>query len=466
LATVPRDTASFLAKVATLLRAFWRSRAMSCRSVVSMPQCDSWRCCFARKLLFMQQVCRFSLAGIAKTIGDWPVHPHPPPIQSQPMTTLLTPQDIAHIVATHGLPTVLRELVAATEAAFLRWPSFDKVPRVASHTERGVIELMPTADSQHYSFKYVNGHPGNAALGLPTVMAFGVLADVATGLPTLVSELTLTTALRTAATSVMAAKRLARPVDAGSAGSMALIGNGAQAEFQALAFHHLLGVHTLRLFDVDPAATAKLQRNLAGMPGLKLVVCSSTAQAVQGAGIVTTITADKRNATIITPCMVQAGTHFNAVGGDCPGKTELHPGVLQAARVFVEFEPQTRVEGDLQQMPAHFAVTELWRVLAGLAPGRVSPHEVTVFDSVGFALEDFAALQLVGRWARELGLGQAVHLIPALADPKDLFGGLLGPTHLAAAPVASAAGRVRTRPQFAHQTPASCRSAAAIRSAA
>jgi ornithine cyclodeaminase len=390
------------------------------------------------------------------------------------MTTLLTPQDIAHIVATKGLPTVLRELVAATEAAFLRWPSFDKVPRVASHTESGVIELMPTADSQHYSFKYVNGHPGNAALGLPTVMAFGVLADVATGLPTLVSELTLTTALRTAATSVMAAKQLARPVvsgreDSGSAGTMALIGNGAQADFQALAFHHLLGVHTLRLFDIDPAATAKLQRNLAsgpGLAGLQLVVCSSTAQAVQGAGIVTTITADKRNATIITPCMVQAGTHFNAVGGDCPGKTELHPGVLQAASVFVEFEPQTRVEGDLQQMPASFGVTELWRVLAGQATGRQGASEVTVFDSVGFALEDFAALQLMGRWARELRLGQPIHLIPALADPKDLFGGLLGPKPLPAAGVALAAGRVRTRPQFANQTPSSWRSAAAIRSAA
>ncbi len=333
------------------------------------------------------------------------------------MTTLITPADIARIVAAHGLPALLARLADAIAADFRRWPEFDKVPRVASHSRLGVIELMPVADAAHYSFKYVNGHPGNAAAGLPTVMAFGVLADVATGAPVLLSELTLTTALRTAATSLMAARVLARP----GARTMALIGNGAQAEFQALAFHHGLGVRELRLFDTDPAATAKLVRNLQGVPGLTLTVCGSTAEAVRGADIVTTITADKRNAVIIEPAMLEPGMHLNAVGGDCPGKTELHPGVLEAARVFVEYEPQTRIEGDLQQMPAEFAVTELWRVLSGQAPGRRTADEVTVFDSVGFALEDFSALKLVQQLAGELGLGRPVALIPALADPKDLF---------------------------------------------
>jgi ornithine cyclodeaminase len=339
------------------------------------------------------------------------------------MTTLLTTQDIARIVATHGLPEVLRRMVAGIEAEFRRWPAFDKVARVASHSRDGVIELMPVADDRHYSFKYVNGHPANGRHGLPTVMAFGVLADVATGLPTLLSELTLTTAMRTAATSVMAAKLLARP----GSRTMALIGNGAQSEFQALAFHHLMGITTLRLFDTDPAATAKLQRHLRGTPGLSIVVCNSTAEALQGADIVTTVTADKRNATIVTPEMLAPGMHLNGVGGDCPGKTELHPGVLEAASVFVEYEPQSRIEGDLQQMPADFAVTELWRVLTGQAAGRRSDAEVTVFDSVGFALEDFAALRLMGALAAEMGLGQPIDLIPEMADPKDLFGELMRP---------------------------------------
>ena len=156
---------------------------------------------------------------------------------------------------------------------------------------------------------------------------------------------------------------------------------------------------------------------------------------------VTTLTADKNHAAIITPGMVEPGMHFNAVGGDCPGKTELHRDVLAAAAVFVEFEPQTRVEGDIQQMPADFPVTELWRVLAGLQPGRTRADQVTVFDSVGFALEDYSALTFVRDASAELGIGASVDLVPRWSDPKNLFGalGLRVPRAGARAPVAEPA---------------------------
>ena len=335
-------------------------------------------------------------------------------------TRFLSAADVAGLIKAHGLVRSLHGLAAAIEADFLRWPSFDKSARVACHSPDGVIELMPIADAQTYAFKYVNGHPKNTALGLPTVMAFGVLADVATGVPLLISELTLTTALRTAATSAVAAKALARP----DSRVMALIGNGAQAEFQALAFHHLLGIDEIRLFDTDPRATDKLLRNLQGnadADGLRLVRCDSTKDALRGADIVTTATADKMRATIVTPDMLAAGMHLNAVGGDCPGKTEIDADVLRAARVFVEYEPQSRIEGELQQLPADFAVTELWQVLAGNQPGRTGPAQITLFDSVGFAIEDFSALRFVSELAAQQARGQCIDLIPALTDPKDLY---------------------------------------------
>ncbi|MBA4266526.1 MAG: ornithine cyclodeaminase, partial [Comamonadaceae bacterium] len=119
--------------------------------------------------------------------------------------------------------------------------------------------------------------------------------------------------------------------------------------------------------------------------------------------------------------LLEPGMHINGVGGDCPGKTELHPDVLRAASVFVEYEPQTRIEGDLQHLPADFAVTELWRVLAGKASGRSRRDQITVFDSVGFALEDYSALRFLREVASELGLGQALPLIPGLSNPKDLY---------------------------------------------
>lgn len=338
------------------------------------------------------------------------------------MTTLISTRDVARMVATISLPAMLARLVDYLAADFRRWPEFEKSARLASHSELGVIELMPVADAREYSFKYVNGHPKNTGQGLPTVMAFGVLADVATGRPDLLAELTLTTAIRTAATSVLAATVLARK----DAHCMALIGNGAQSEFQALAFHHLLGIDELRVFDTDPEATDKLCRHLAAVPGLRVIRSASIAEAVRGADIVTTVTADKRNATILTPEMIEPGMFINGVGGDCPGKTELHRGVLERASVFVEFEPQTRIEGDLQQMPADFAVTELWQVLTGAAAGRSDARQITVFDSVGFALEDYSALRLLRDLGAELGLGETIALIPELADPKDLYGHLTG----------------------------------------
>jgi len=335
-------------------------------------------------------------------------------------TLFLSPQDVAAMVRHRGLAATLQGMADYIRQDFLRWPSFDKSARLAAHSPDGVIELMPIADADTYTFKYVNGHPKNTAAGLSTVMAFGVLADVASGYPLLISELTLTTAMRTAATSAVAARALARP----GSRVMALIGNGAQSEFQALAFHHLVGIQEIRLFDVDARATAKLLRNLQGNPeaaGLRLVVCDSTAQAVRGSDIITTVTADKTNATIITPDMLEPGMHINGVGGDCPGKTEVHAQVLRAAKVFVEYEPQTRIEGDLQQMEASFPVTELWQVLSGAQPGREHAQQVTFFDSVGFAMEDFSALRYVHDLAQSLRIGAGIPLIPALADPKDLY---------------------------------------------
>jgi ornithine cyclodeaminase len=277
-----------------------------------------------------------------------------------------------------------------------------------------VIELMPTSDGRLYSFKYVNGHPKNTAAGLLTVTAFGVLSDVESGYPMLLSEMTFVTALRTAAMSALAARRLT------CAGSrvMALIGNGAQSEFQAIGFHHLLGIRKLNL-DAER------------LPGLEVIACTDTRQAVRGADIVTTVTADKRNALILTPDMIEPGMHLNAVGGDCPGKTELHVDILRSprARIVVEFEPQARIEGEIQQLEASEGVVEIADILSGRQLGRTDDRDVTIFDSVGFALNDFSALRYLERLNREQGGGESIDLIPMLDDPKDLYGELkLGST--------------------------------------
>ncbi len=336
--------------------------------------------------------------------------------------------DITRLIGAIGPGEFIERLAGEILADYRRWSDFEKSARLASHSPVGVIELMPTSDGRLFTFKYVNGHPKNTAEGLLTVTAFGVLADVATGYPLLLSELTVTTALRTAAMSALAAQWLAPS----GARSMALIGNGAQSEFQAIAFHRMLGIRELRLFDVDPLATAKLERNLRAMPqlgDLRLVRCGSAAEACRGADIVTTVTADKRNAVILTPPMVRAGMHLNAVGGDCPGKTELHADILRMpnARVVVEYEPQSRIEGEIQQMDPSFPVTEFSDIVRGRAPARLGADEITIFDSVGFALEDYSALRFLHELIAEGRIPRRqIDLVPELGDPKDLFGGTLG----------------------------------------
>jgi ornithine cyclodeaminase len=338
------------------------------------------------------------------------------------MTQFIGIGEMRKLVQDTGMLAFVLQLADYLRADFRRWDEFEKSPRLASHSPQGVIELMPASDGALYSFKYVNGHPNNPKTGKLTVTAFGVLADVASGYPLLISEMTMLTALRTAATSALAASVLARP----DSRVMALLGAGAQSEFQALAFKALLGIEEIRVYDPDVLAVDKFIANAAGF-GMKLVRAPSAAAAVMGADIVTVCTAVKGQVAVIDAATVAPGTHINAIGGDCPGKTELGADLLEAGRYFVEFAPQTRIEGEIQQAAPDYPVTELWEVLAGRKPGRTARDEITVFDSVGFAIEDFSALRLV----HDLTAGHArsVDLIPDLADPKNLYGELVGMAH-------------------------------------
>ena len=319
-------------------------------------------------------------------------------------------ENMMRLVLDIGVETAIAEIAEYIEADFRRWPLFDKTPRVASHSQEGVIELMPTSDGIDYGFKYVNGHPKNMKEGLQTVTAFGLLASVDTGYPVLLSEMTILTALRTAATSAVATKYLARK----DARTLALIGNGAQSEFQALGLKRICGIETVRLYDIDPAATRKCAENLAGT-GINVISCTTPEEAIEGADVVTTCTADKQYATILTDNMVGAGLHINGIGGDCPGKTEIHRDILLRSDIFVEYPPQTRIEGDIQQLDDDYPVKELWQVMTGEIAGRENDRAITLFDGVGFAIEDFSALRSSDRFAE-------LDMIADPDDPRDLFG--------------------------------------------
>lgn len=330
---------------------------------------------------------------------------------------ILTVDDICGLVQAIGIEVFLARLIGVLEEDFARWEQFQKSARHVTRYEQGVIELMPCADDELYAFKYVNGHPGNPARHRLSVVALGLLSEVATGYPLLFSEMTLLTAFRTAATGALAARYLARP----EAATLAVIGTGAQSEFQVLALAGLFPLRDVRYFDLDREAMDKFAGNLATGPW-RTVACASVGEAILGADIIVTATAARKRQSLFAAAQVAPGTHIQAIGGDSPGKTELDPALLDGAKIVVEYLPQTLVEGEVQQRAEPRVHAELWELVTGRKPGREGPGEITMFDSVGFALEDYSVLRLVHELASERGVGVELPLIPELADPKNLFG--------------------------------------------
>nr|WP_087146036.1 ornithine cyclodeaminase [Crenothrix polyspora] len=333
---------------------------------------------------------------------------------------ILSVTDVQKLVRILGVESFFQRVTTALEEDFGHWHKFVLSPRHATHYPQGVIELMPCSSQQLYAFKYVNGHPGNPLKGKLNVVAIGLLSDVASGYPLMISEMTLLTAFRTAATGVLAAKYLARK----GAKSLAIIGTGAQAEFQVMAFASYFNLEFVRFYDVDPQAMAKFSTNLSGQK-FSLIPCGSIAEAVQNVDIVITATAAKKRQFLFEFEDISPGTFIQAMGGDCPGKTEFSVEFLKQVKLVVEYTPQTLEEGEVQQCTANHIYAELWELVCNNKPGRQNNHEITLFDSVGFALEDYSILRVVYELAKDYQLGTELPLIPELDDPKNLFGLLM-----------------------------------------
>lgn len=332
------------------------------------------------------------------------------------MIKVITISDVKKLVQRIGIESFFCALIAAIEKEYARWDQFEKSARHAVHAANGVIELMPIADGELYSFKYVNGHPKNPSKGKLTVVAVGLLSDATNGYPLMFSEMTLLTAFRTAATSALAAKYLAKKTSK----TIGIIGTGAQAEFQVLAQHALFHMDTVKYFDLDPQAMKKFSHNLREYP-FELIACRDAKQVVEGVDIITTATANKKQATVLHHDWVQEGLHINGIGGDSPGKTELDKAILHRAKIVVEYYPQSKIEGEIQQIE-NGIYAELSELVMGKKLGRENNTEITLFDSVGFAIEDFAILKLINQLSSQHHIGTMMDLIPDLINPKDLFG--------------------------------------------
>lgn len=332
------------------------------------------------------------------------------------MIKVITISDIKKLIHIIGIQNFFLALIPAIEKEYAHWEHFKKSSRHAVHTHDGVFELMPICDDEFYTYKYVNGHPNNPRQHKMTVVAMGALADAKTGYPLMISEMTLLTAFRTAATSALAAKYLARK----NSKKIGIIGTGAQSEFQVLAQHALFNVNTVKYFDIDADAMKKFSHHLHDQ-SFQLIACNNAKDVTENVDIITTATANKSREKILHNAFVHDGLHINGIGGDCPGKTELDADIISRAKIVVEYLPQSKHEGEIQDINCS-VYAELWELVSGKKIGRENDSEITLFDSVGFAIEDFAILKLIYHLSLKHNVGSTVDLIPELANPKDLFG--------------------------------------------
>jgi ornithine cyclodeaminase len=318
---------------------------------------------------------------------------------------LLTHDEIRAALA----PAECEQAMATVLAARARGEAFNPLRSVMIPPGApGFMGLMP-AYAGDFALKAICLMPSNPGRGLDAHQGTVTLFDGDTGVPTAILNASAITEVRTAAVTAVATRALARE----DARVLAILGAGVQA-----------GSHLNALADVRPwdevriyAPTAAHAEAVAAQaPPPAPVLSGSAREAVQGADVVVVATSSRE--PVLDQAWLAPGTHVNAVGASTPTAREIEVATVAAAALFCDSRESLRHEaGEFILAIQEGAISgeehvraELGEVIAGLAPGRTDPRELTMFRSLGIGVEDLAAAQLAVRTARELGLGTEVEL--------------------------------------------------------
>lgn len=182
----------------------------------------------------------------------------------------------------------------------------------------------------------------------------------------------------------------------------------------------IFDLEEVRFYDVDDAAMKKFITNIQKFP-VKLTACKTAKEAVKGGDLITTCTADKKHQTVLTADMLDKPIFINGLAGDFPGKTEVAKEIVEIASVIVEYLPQSRIEGEIQQLTDDFIYPELHEIIKQQITMNVATGGTILYDSVGCALEDYSVLRLVYKLAKSHNIGTEMQLIPQLDDVKNLY---------------------------------------------
>ena len=325
------------------------------------------------------------------------------------MTLLLTRGDVAALLR-------LDECIAAVEHAFALQAEGKAlgpgalglhVPGGGFHVKAAGLRL----ERSYFAAKLNANFPDNAARwGLPTIQGVVVLSDGETGQPLAIMDSMEITALRTGATTAVAARYLARP----DARVATIVGCGRQGRIQIAAVARVRTLTRIHAVDADPAVAARFAQEMSAELGVEVRAAGRVADVAPGSDIVVTCTPSR--GPLLHRADVAPGTFVGAVGADNEHKQELEPALMAAGTIVVDNLEQCAAIGDLHHALAAGAVSldqvhaELAQVVAGQKPGRRTADEITIFDSSGVAVEDVAAAVAVYEKALAAGRGLSVDL--------------------------------------------------------
>lgn len=311
----------------------------------------------------------------------------------------------------------MRDLVPLMEGALASLSTGGAVQPVRSvvpvRTHSGFLAVMPAylSGQEALGLKAVAFYPGNAARGLHTHMATILLLDAATGALLAAMDGRLITEMRTAAVSAAATKHLART----DTGILAFLGAGVQARSHLRALVEVFRPETLTVWSRTATSAGQFAREVVGPFGVRVAVKGSPEEAVRGADVICTLTSSQT--AVLHGAWLQPGTHINAVGACRPDWRELDTDAITRSRLFVDSKAAAVVEAGDIVLPITEGVigedhirAEIGEVFAGTHPGRTTPQEITLFKSLGQAVEDVATARFAYQRALERGIGEELSL--------------------------------------------------------
>ena len=309
------------------------------------------------------------------------------------------------------------ELIAGLEQAHIQYSTGRAVMPVRLVVPlpqiQGRITSMPgfLSDDKALAMKVVTYFQDNPKRTLPAILGTILLFSCETGKLIAVMDGSYITVIRTACASAMAAKALANrdtPV-------LGILGSGVQARTHIQALSRVRKIQRIKIYSPSETSAAAIKKELERETGISIEVASSAAEALRGADLV--VTASTAKAPIVSPELLKPGAHISAVGSHRPDARELDGATMARAKVVVDSREAMMAEcGDILLAIEEKAIgkdhihAEIGEVLAGTKAGRSSAEEITIYKSVGIAIQDVATANLVYRKALERGIGTNVDI--------------------------------------------------------